>query len=61
MARVVTVEELENSEKLYKLTIDVGGGEIKQVTQCPQHSANLVPGNACRSRHRLVGNKAVTV
>lgn len=31
VAKVVTVELLENSEKLYKLQVDVGGGEMRQV------------------------------
>ena len=32
IARIITVSELSNSEKLYKLSIDVGNGETKQVS-----------------------------
>ncbi|KAG1674455.1 hypothetical protein FOA52_003060 [Chlamydomonas sp. UWO 241] len=31
VAKVASVEEVENSDKLFKLTVDVGGGEIKHV------------------------------
>ncbi|GLC72460.1 hypothetical protein PLESTF_001250100 [Pleodorina starrii] len=31
VARITSVEELENSEKLYKLQIDLGSGETRQV------------------------------
>eukprot|EP00195_Chlamydomonas_chlamydogama_P009410 CAMPEP_0202890204 /NCGR_PEP_ID=MMETSP1392-20130828/708_1 /ASSEMBLY_ACC=CAM_ASM_000868 /TAXON_ID=225041 /ORGANISM="Chlamydomonas chlamydogama, Strain SAG 11-48b" /LENGTH=251 /DNA_ID=CAMNT_0049573741 /DNA_START=41 /DNA_END=796 /DNA_ORIENTATION=+ len=31
VARILTISDLPNSEKLYKLSVDVGGGQTKQV------------------------------
>ncbi len=31
VGRILTVDLVENSEKLYKLTVDVGGGEVRKV------------------------------
>lgn len=31
VARVISVEDVENSEKLFKLQVDLGGGETRQV------------------------------
>ena len=49
VARVLTVSELANSEKLYKLSIDVGNGETKQVLSTslgPAHAFVPVSGRA---------------
>jgi tRNA-binding EMAP/Myf-like protein len=31
VARIASVDEVEGSDKLFKMTVDIGGGEIKQV------------------------------
>ena len=39
VAKVLTVGELANSEKLFKLSIDVGNGETKQVSTADRPTA----------------------
>ena len=47
VAKVLAVSELANSEKLYKLSIDVGNGETKQVApngRCQNYCDSLGTG-----------------
>ena len=61
VAKVLAVSELANSEKLYKLSIDVGNGETKQVApngRCQNLCDSWVPVRGFHDPQRMFGSES---